>query len=217
MKDVAEKLKDWKDIQLDTNVSIKDIINLQLQLQKYYYKNYNGIDEKCFPDYEKIKDWKEETKIRWTKQNILRIFDQIAEYNVWFDRFIYNGLVDKNEKQNRLFEIIDALHFLFNIVSIWQIEQYIKSIQSYSNVPTHDVMFSTMKLAVVTSQLLNTIPWKNWKSKTPVDMFRLIKFINNFVEQTVSIFVSLKMEKSDIYKMYYAKNKQNINRQKKGY
>lgn len=216
MKDVAEKLKDWNDIELKSQININDLIEIQLSLQNYYHDNYDGTDGKIFPNYKNLKNWTVESKVQWSKQNILRIFDQIAEYNVWLDQWIMNGNRFQNEKQNRLFEIIDALHFLFNIVSIWQIND-IKSIQSYPDVPSHDVFFSTMKLAVTTSQMLNTMPWKNWKAKTRVEINQLKTFINKFIQQTVSIFISLKMKKEDIYKMYLAKNKQNINRQKEGY
>ena len=217
MKDVAGKLKGWQDIELKPQTSIKDLIDLQLSLQIFYHNNYNGKDGKYFPNYTEVKNWTQESKVHWTKQNLLRIFDQIAEYNVWFDYWIQEGLEDPSHKINRLFELIDALHFLFNIISIWDAKQNIKHLQTYPQYASHDVMFSTMKLAVISSQMLNTIPWKHWKTPTVPDTGTLKRFANKFIQQVDNIFISLKMKRSDIYRMYFAKNQQNINRQKANY
>jgi hypothetical protein len=57
MKDVATKLKDWHEVQLELGYGIKNLIDLQLNLQDYFYRNSNGKDGKVFPDFRNVDKW----------------------------------------------------------------------------------------------------------------------------------------------------------------
>lgn len=203
-KDVATKLSNWKDIVIaDQDYDIQFLIQLQKQLQYFFKKNSHGKNGKKFYDYQTVSTWSQALRVQCTKQNILRLFDQLTQIKQWQD---CPGF-DQTILQNIMFQLVDMLHFAFNIVSAWQLQQRVK-------VPSFDEQVKdASQLLSPISRLLSCIPWKHWKNYVPRDVDSLGLRINVLIKKIFNMARQRGYIYQDIYKMYVSKNAQNANRQ----
>ena len=218
MKDVALKLKNWKQIDVK-NTKTSDLIGLQKSLQRFYIKKYNGDDRRIFIDVDNIEKISFERKIQITKQNVLRIFDEVSECFAWVRQYEENLMNSENIDQNLMFELIDILHFLFNIVSVWQIQEHIGNFENMKQFCFDErKQYSYIKdnicnLQIITSLILSCISWKSWKNVQKTDEVKLMMAANKMMIEILHISQVLGYKISDIYKMYISKNNQNKQRQ----
>jgi len=67
------------------------------------------------------------------------------------------------------------------------------------------------------SEILNWVNWKHWKSKQPVNEMEVKYEIIDLLHFILSLMLVWKMSPEDVFSMYIAKNRENNNRQERGY
>lgn len=67
------------------------------------------------------------------------------------------------------------------------------------------------------SEVLNHMSWKHWKKPEPVDAIELKYELVDLLHFLISMMLVWDMDAKEVYSMYVAKNKENHDRQKRGY
>ena len=211
MKDVASKLSDWRDLQLPTQgVDINFLMQVQKQLLIFYKNNSDQVKGKYFPSIQQVSNFTQQQRVFWTKQYVLRIFDQISEMNAW--KLQQDNR--QNAVQNLVFQLVDILHFIFNIAITWEVEDNIKSFEQLcEDKPIRQIFIQAADLSRFTSQLLGSVSWKHWKNFQQRNKDQIAQKINDLLSHTITIANGLGYSYQDFYKMYISKNRENLNRQ----
>ena len=67
------------------------------------------------------------------------------------------------------------------------------------------------------SEILNQQNWKHWKKPVPVNEIELKYELVDLLHFLISMMLVWEMDADEVYSMYLAKNKENHERQKRGY
>lgn len=187
------------------------LIQVQKQLLRFYRKQSHGKNGKKFFDIQNIQKFQHNQRVAWSKQFVLRIYDQISQLSAWN---IQQASDLQNLIQNLIFQLVDIMHFIFNISILWQVQNKIRSFQQLT-VQKISGNLSTQGrvLCKLSSKIINTMPWKHWKNWKQCNKSQLIQNLNNLLRHIISMARTFKYTKEDLYKMYISKNRQNLNRQ----
>ena len=67
------------------------------------------------------------------------------------------------------------------------------------------------------SEILNQVNWKHWRKPVPVDEIEVKYELIDLLHFLVSMMLVWGMDSKEVYSMYLAKNRENRERQKRGY
>lgn len=174
---------------------------------------------------------------------VLSIFDELNEY---ID-VITDEKLDKKERETEaLFELIDALHFIFqlyflsymkaNDISLYDIDKvkdkilvdasetfwdlYLGEIKNFPRFNYENLMNLYSKMMIATSEVLNMLHWKHWKSYNIFKYYDLVDNLINLYELVIYNFLYVYRDDDYQYKIaeyYIIKNIENFDRQDRGY
>ena len=67
------------------------------------------------------------------------------------------------------------------------------------------------------SEVLNQVNWKHWREPVPIDEVEVKYELVDLLHFLISMMLIWDMDAHEVYTMYLAKNKENHDRQKRGY
>lgn len=134
---------------------------------------------------------------------------------------------DVKLKEMRM-EAIDVLHFVFNIAlelctDEFKVEELITNIPMTSTVVVIDNELDSIAMSVLnaTTELVDHLPWKTWKTYAPTTIGVATESMDLFIEKMLAysfrLCYSLGLNKQAIVDYYFSKNSENHRRQDDGY
>jgi len=186
------------------NLPIKSFDDIT-QMQRELYQHYKGHNEKC-NDNEFM-----------CQQMVLAIIDEAAEYYGW---------VNQNNMVEAMFEAIDLYHFALEGLLILEphIRKYNPSI----------IYYADRHIINQCSHVLSNINWKHWKKPMQKEHVEAAHAFMKLCDIAYSMFaqsyiraygggvtdielIDVKHLEHKFFIFYYAKNRENYNRQRRGY
>lgn len=185
------------------SMKFTDIVTLQRSLYDYYCQRDNRCKDLDFISH----------------QMVTAIIDEYVEYTDW---------CNVQDYIEAMFEAIDLYHFA--------LEGLIVTTPKLTNKTPQFIYTHDRKIMQKCSDILNNINWKHWKKPTEHDHYDTSLAFNDLCDISYSLFAEAcqaqygngkilndieLLDKDYInnkfFKFYYAKNKENFERQKRGY
>jgi hypothetical protein len=155
--------------------------------------------------------------------------DESHELLEWFDDRI--GITPDVRLKEVQMEAIDILHFVFNIgielnftatdltmMYVMNVDDNPLSRMTLDKVALQSILYNLNKTIV---HLIRLLPWKHWKTYPVLALSDIRKSTRYSYEQTIQHALSLchatGMTDQNVVDVYFAKNKENHNRQDNGY
>jgi len=199
-------LNKTNEVKYDEN-ALGIMLKMQYELQKFYNEKRGSITPD-YPNKERV------------KESLYHFNCFIAE--IWeFDQRTYN--IKNNEDLIELqFELIDAWHFLMNmILYLGYRENDFNNLDFYWNEDMKIIDYKKIigEISIKWGQILDYLPYKYWKTYSDYDFDKeKVKIIIEIImKYFFNICKQYKITKEFFYKLYVAKNKENYDRQKRGY
>lgn len=123
-------------------------------------------------------------------------------------------------------EVIDILHFVFNLGITLQISpDAVQALLSKFEFTVADALYeekvalATVALSRSITSLIDHFPWKNWKTyvRLQVDTSATVLSFARIVKATLQLAGTVGMSRDRVVNVYLAKNKENHKRQDRGY
>jgi NTP pyrophosphatase (non-canonical NTP hydrolase) len=193
-----------------TDRPIMHMMDLQLKLQERLGKGHKKED--TFEDIAQ--------KVIYWRHCIHAECDELME---WFEE-------DNFDQQEVEMEIVDIMHFIFNIAIVTGLASVNIDTVTKHHVQGHDkkventMLGSTAKLICILSkyltQYIDHLPWKSWKTYDPHAVPKLARVLSSFGDiigavLNIAAFHGMTMER--VVSVYCAKNAENHRRQDNGY
>ena len=183
------------------------MMNMQYELQKFYAEKRGSIT----PDH---------TNKDRIKEALYHFNCYVAE--IWeLQERINNGVKSEEDCIESKFEVIDAWHFFMNMFLYLGIRKFDEDLDFYwaSVSGKSDYRLALNCIATEWGHILDELPYKYWKTYENYDFNT--KRVEKLMESMLCSFISLckfaNITKEEFYSYYIAKNKENYDRQKRGY
>jgi soluble cytochrome b562 len=181
------------------------MMTMQYDLQKFYATKRNSVT----PD---------DPNEKRIKEALYHFNCFIAE--IWeLQERINMGKPCETDMIEIKFEVIDAWHFLMNMFLYIGIRKFDDILEYYWNYVGSDYETGLMCIAKRWGAILDELPYKYWKTYENYNFNE--KRVYKIAEDILCAFITLtkyfSIKKEDFYGMYVAKNKENHDRQIRGY
>jgi dimeric dUTPase (all-alpha-NTP-PPase superfamily) len=181
------------------------MMNMQYDLQMFYAKKRGSIT----PDHE----------------NKERIKEALYHFNcfvaeIWeLEERIHMGKPCEGDMIEIKFEVIDAWHFFMNMFLYLGIRKFDENLEFFWNYVGSNYDSSLICIVKRWGTILDELPYKYWKTYDNYDFN--MKRVEKIAEDMLCAFIQLakyfEIRKEEFYSYYIAKNKENHERQHRGY
>jgi soluble cytochrome b562 len=183
------------------------MFNMQYELQKFYGEKRKSVT----PD--------SENKER-IKESLYHFNCFIAE--IWeFQERLNDNIKTEEEFEELGFEIVDAWHFLMNMFLYLGIRSFDEDLEFYWKYDDCEgnYMETITKIIFDWGKILDELPYKYWKTYENYNFNekKVRKIGENILKLFFVLCKSFDISREMFFGMYIAKNKENYDRQKRGY
>jgi len=158
------------------------------------------------------------------------MWDTIKNAKVAIDKAEQKDKVELEKKYELeiQYEVIDMWHFLMNVflyLGVNKIEKYdmhdLYPLNTKITIAYHEPAIDAYwsKLCILYGEMLNNVPYKYWKTykKIEVDTNMVEEFMKLILALFFNLALIIGIDKEKFYSLYVSKNKENFDRQKRGY